>query len=499
MECGSKMDWSTHLSKSNFVQGAQCPKAVWLYKNRKDLKPPISEQTQGLFDQGNRVGELARKLYPGGELVDFKGYEVKEAHARTIELVKKGVSTIYEATAYDDERGLSAKADILTKTQDNTWHLLEVKSSTKVKEEHILDVAFQFFVFSKRNYKISAVSIVFLDNQYSKDGEIEISELLKLEDVTERVLELQAEIQNTIDELKETLSLAKEPLVLIGAHCQKPYECDYKAHCWKEVPDYSVLDLFQKKVAWKLAQENGSFEIEKLSTEQIGAKGIDVDCYKSGETYVDKEALEGFISELIYPLYFFDYETVSTAIPLFEKSKPFQQVPFQYSLHIQREPGGELEHREFLYTEKGDPRPELIKSLISDLGEEGSVVVYWRSFEETRNKELAEYAPERSEEILAINERIVDLIVPFKKKMIYSPKQKSSNSIKKVLPAYTDLSYEDEEIEVGDIAALRYKNFQLGQLTSEESEQLFKALRSYCKLDTFSMVKILASLEENAK
>ncbi len=201
----------------------------------------------------------------------------------------------------------------------------------------------------------------------------------------------------------------------------------------------------------------------------------------SGETIVDQGNIRGFLDQLQYPLYFLDYETVNQAIPPFDGTKPYQQIPFQFSVHIQEEPGAELTHHEYLHKEQSDPRRTFAEQLVELCGQEGSVIVYSQAFEIARNKELAAGFPEYAVAIEAINARIIDLLVPFKKRWLYSPEQKSSASIKAVLPAFTNLSYDDLEIANGSEAMLQYGSFLKGELANEGLPALWDGLTEYCR------------------
>jgi len=487
----------SRLSKSNYLKGNQCKKALWFSRHRKDLSPQVDEYTQNRFDQGNEIGILAQSLFPDGALMDLEYYQIKESHKKTIDLIKSGIKTIFEATVYDDKDDLIARADVAILNDDNTWELIEVKSSMSVKPEHISDLAFQYYVFSKRNYKISKCSVLYLNKEYIKNGEIDASKLFKMEDITKEVINLQDDLKSLIKEYQLTLSTKEEPLVKIGPHCNKPYECDYKSLCWKDVPDYSILNLFISSKSWKIVQELNSYKIEDLPKENLPIKEklIDYNSYIKEKNNFEPDKIKQFLNTIQYPIYFLDYETICTSIPLFDASKPYQQVPFQFSLHKQETESSKIEHFEFLHTEKTDPRPSLIDSLIQECGDEGSILVYYESFEKSRNNELIDFAPEYKNEIEAINNRIVDLYIPFKKRWAYSPKQKSSASIKAVLPAFTDINYKHLKIGRGDKASLEYLNFLLGKQSEDELKEIFVNLKEYCKLDTFAMVKLLKFLE----
>jgi len=224
---------------------------------------------------------------------------------------------------------------------------------------------------------------------------------------------------------------------------------------------------------------------------------LDVESYLNGETIVDHANISAFLRKIQYPLCFLDYETVMPAIPLFDGTRPFQQIPFQFSMHVQHSPDAELEHHEYLHKERTDPRRSFAERLIELCGSEGTVLVYNQVFEIARNNELARDLPEYAVAIQAINARVLDLLVPFKSRWLYHPNQNGSASIKAVLPAFTDLSYDDLEIGHGGEAMRQYGAFMSGELNESLWPDLWNDLTEYCKQDTYAMAVLLDVLREH--
>lgn len=486
------------ISKSQYIKGLQCPKALWLYRHRKDLAPEITPEKQALFDTGHEVGELAMQYFGEGVEVTNEYWDVKGAVEVTEQLVKDGQDLIFEATAIHPINGCYARIDILKRVEgSDEWDLIEVKSSTSVKDYHLDDMAFQHHVFYGAGYKIRKCFIMVLDNQYILDGDINPTQLLRLEEITGHVLSKQGEVDAVAGQLGYILERKAEPSVTIGARCFKPFECDYKDHCWSHVPEYSVYNVFQKQKAEEIAQRYG-VTLEKLPdhVRPSGAKALDVESYLNGTTAIDAASIASFLRGVEYPLYFLDYETLMPAIPIFDGTQPFQQIPFQFSVHVQESPGAELEHREYLHKERTDPRRAFADRLIELCGHEGTVLVYNQAFEIARNNELARDFPDLAADIQAINARVLDLLVPFKKRWLYHPNQNSSASIKAVLPTFTDLDYKDMEISHGAEAMLQYGNFMKGQMKEDDLPDLWNNLTEYCKQDTYAMVMLLDVLRE---
>ncbi len=485
------------LSKTDFTKGKQCPKALWLKYYQPELKPNFDDKARNILETGEEINELARSYFKGGVNAAIDEYfDIRKAEEFTKDLISKNHQIIFEATAIDGSDNSHARIDILQKNEgQKSWNLIEVKGSTSVKDYHIDDLSFQYHIFTKAGYKIDKCLLMLINNKYQLNGAINPQEFFKFEDISDKVLEKQNEIEAKKQELIETLNNQNQPNIKIGNKCFKPFDCEYKSYCWQNIPNYSIFNVAtRKKIAEIIVDEIGSYEVNDIdvSNYEKGIKELDIICYQENKTHIDKEKLSEFVSDLKYPLYFLDYETFQLPIPIFQRVRPYQQIPFQFSLHIQEKPDQELSHFEFLHQEKSDPRKDFIQSLVNNCGDNGSIIVYYEPFEKSRNKELARDFPEYSKPLLNLNERIIDLMVPFKKKYIYSPKQESSNSIKKVLPAFTDLSYQNLEIKSGGDAMDIYADFIKGKINLDQ--KLTKNLLEYCKLDTYAMVELLQTI-----
>ena len=488
------------ISKSQYIKGLQCPKALWYYRNRKDLAPEIDAATQARFDTGHDIGELAKQYFEGGVEVTNDYWDVKGAIEATEQFVKDGKSVIYEATAAHPVDGTYSRIDILKRIEGtDEWELIEVKSSTSVKDTHINDMALQYHVFNGAGYKIRSCSMMVIDNSYERKGDIDPQQLLRLEDISSDVFAKQGEVEQVAGQLGYILDRKDEPEVSIGARCFSPYECDYRHHCWKDVPEVSVYDFFPVDKAEEIAAKHG-YDLTKLpaGVKPSGKKATDLECWLNGQIIVDPASIRSFLKGLTWPLYFLDYETVGAAIPQFDGSRPYQQVPFQFSLHIEPEPGADLVHHEFLHRERSDPRPAFAAALVDLCGQEGSVIAYNKSFEVTCNTKLGEHLPEYADRLEAINERMIDLLVPFRSRWLYHPSQLSSASIKAVLPAFSGKSYSELDISGGGDASQLYLDFLMKKLPEGQHDSLWQNLSEYCKLDTLAMKILLDVLQEKA-
>jgi hypothetical protein len=485
------------LSKSSYIKGLQCEKHLYLYKYHYKEMDALSEMQKAIFKRGTNVGELAQKLFPGGEAAaqgDPPDYE--KALMKTKALIESGTEVIYEA-AFMFNQVLSI-ADIIVKEND-AWKIYEVKSSTSVSETYIHDASLQYYVISNSGIKIKDFSIIYINNQYIRNGELDLKELFISESVISLIIPLQNLVEENIVKFKKVLMGKQIPEIDIGTHCYNPYTCGFYDYCRKHLPENSVFDfsgmhldkkydLYRKGII-KLEDVPDSFPLNKNNKLQL-------EVYRSGKTAIDKEAIKNFLSDLSYPLYFMDFETFQPAVPLFDNSKPYQQIPFQYSIHFKEDTNSELKHFEFLAEPGEDPRRGFIENLLKATESEGDIIVYNKTFEITRLKELARDFPEYQDEIEEIINRIKDLMIPFQKKYYYVPEMKGSYSIKYVLPALVpEMSYDELEINEGGLASIAYESLQTESdlmLIAEIKKQLL----DYCKLDTLAMVKILEKIME---
>ena len=484
------------ISKSQYLRGVQCPKALWLYRHRPELAAEVTEARQYIFDTGNEVGELAKRYFEGGVEIEENYYQIDQAIKSTDRAVQRGNGVIFEATA-SSEDGAFSRIDVFKKTEGmEAWDLIEVKSATEVKDYYIDDIALQRYAFTGAGYSIRKSILMHLNSDYVRFGELDLKSLFRLDDCTDTVAEYMPTIGPRVKELIKLLSSGDEPEVDIGDQCTDPFECDYIPYCWQHVPEYSVYDIFSGARLHDLL----SAEIMDVADVPDGfdmtdRQSIAVSAYKKNKTHKDTLNIRAFLDRLQYPLYFLDYESVWPAVPLFDRSTPYQQIPFQYSLHVQPRKGGALKHIEFLHTGADDPRPGLVRSLIENCGNQGSVVVYNQAYESRINNELGRDFPEHRSALEKINSRMADLLVPFRSRHLYHPEMKGSASLKSVLPAFApEMSYEGLAIADGEAASIRYLSCIRGLVTGDEKQKIFDDLKTYCRQDTRAEVTLLEML-----
>lgn len=479
------------LSKSSFIKGIQCEKQLYLYKHHYDWRDPISEEQQAVFTRGTNVGKLAQNLFPGGvDLSPANPFQYEKAAKITQEKIQSGVKVFYEPSFIYDE--LLVAVDILVK-QRNKWHIYEVKSSTSISDTYIMDAAVQYYVLRNSGLDIKDVSIIYMNNQYVRQGELDINQLFTIESVLDLIEELQDMIPERISAFKKLLKSKSIPDISIGPQCNDPYPCSFLGYCWKDIPEYSVFNISGLKSDKKFELFNsGIVHIEDIPDEfkLSDNQRLQVDVHKNKKTVIDKVGLKEFMDSVKYPLYFMDFETFMPAVPLYDNSRPYQHIPFQYALYYQKDKKSEPEYYEFLGSPEVDARIPFIENLLTNTKRKGDIIVYNKTFEITRLKEIARDFPDYADDIEERIERIKDLMLPFQKKYYYKPEMMGSYSIKNVLPALVpDLSYDGLTVADGGMAMIAYESL-LYETDPDKIEDIRKNLLEYCKLDSYAMVRI---------
>lgn len=460
------------------------------------MRSEPEQEAQSLFKIGDTVGDYAKGLFPGGIEIEFDPGNFNGMIKKTGEAISQGVDTLYEATF--KEKGVFAMADILHKTSEG-WNMYEVKASTGVKPYHINDASIQWYALSQV-IDLNKAYIVHINNQYIREGGLDIKSLFTVEDITDKVLAKQEDIPSTLESLEKMIK-RDLPEIDIGPHCFDPHDCDFHEHCWSHIPDISIFGLYRMR--WEqrfnlydrgiLTYENipEDFHLNEIQQRQVNA-------VLTGEITIDKDIINNFLDSIIYPISFFDFETFQNPIPRFDGQRAYMKMPFQYSLHIVDEEG-DMTHYEFLGDHNSDPRRELCEKMLSHIPKSGSIMAYNQSFEISRIREMAEEFNDLRDDLLAFVDRFVDLVVPFRNGGYYHPDFNGSFSIKSVLPALfpddPELSYKALNIQDGGMAMDTFANLHLLE-DINLLPQIREDLLAYCKLDTLAMVRIWEKLQQ---
>jgi len=510
--------------------GIRCPRALWFKHNRPRLRIKFDEATLRLFRTGHLVGDMAMEFFNQQAYAYFTkisgirtlmaqyfertgayGIEVKNSWrdvwggtATTNALIGEGHEFIYEATAIHPESKAYCRIDALRKVPEDEWSvpgepewdMFEVKSSTRVKDYHYDDLAFQYYVFAGAGYKIRNCSLMLVNKEYVRQGDLNAQEFFKLEDITAQVKLKQDEVRANVAQLIDMIK-GPDPDTVIGKkRCHDPGPCGYLHHCWRKVPKFSVFTVISRSgKADALYREIGVDPLDIPMADrpkpQTGMALV-LKAHEEGKKNVNRAELQRFVNTIEWPVRHIDFETIMPAIPKFDGTSPFQQIPFQFSVHLQERPNSPGFHHDFLHEDTTDPRRAFAEALIEAAGDKGSVVVYNKSFEAGRVHELAHAFPDLADDLNAISKRMVDIMVPFQKRWLYHPAQKVSYSLKAVLPAFTDdTAYRSLQVSDGGAAMRLYEDILDGEIVGRSRQTAYKNLRRYCCQDTMATKKLL--------
>ncbi len=488
------------LTKSDYILYRECKKNVWLKFNKPDIynKSELSEFEKSIIETGNEVELLARKLFPSGILIEGRG---KNAQELTEKYISEKQDVLFQPIFVRD--GFLAAVDILEyDSKAGGYNIYEVKATNEIKEKiHFYDLAFQVNLLRKFNLKVTGIKLLHLNPEYVRVGELDLKNMFLIEDVTVGVEKIIDEVDLETGSALKYLSSTSEP----SGHCccinkSRNNHCTTFQYSNPEVPEYSIHDIARigssKKKLQQLIDVN-IFKFEEIP-EHIELSEIQknqVEAYIFDKILIEKELIRKELEGLVFPLYFLDYETCPAAVPRFDGYSPYQQIPFQYSLHKLASPGGKLEHFEFLHTKSDDPSRALAESLQNHVGDKGTIIVWNKKFECKRNEELAKRLPEFKILMDSVNERIYDLMDVFSKQYYVHKHFRGSTSIKCILPVLVpELSYKDLHIQEGGTASQSWDKIALGSATKEEKEKIAKDLLAYCELDTYAMYAIWREL-----
>jgi hypothetical protein len=489
------------LSKTKLLRGYRCLKCIYLTVHHPELEAPITPDLQALFDQGNRVGEKAREFFPGGVLVDNVPWDFTGALAKTQALIANGTEIIYEAAfAY---QGCYARADIIQfSPATKRWRIFEVKSTTKVKPEHIDDVGLQAWIMAKSGLAIEQINMMHLNSDCRYP---DLSQLFVTHDVTTDIRATYLSIKPKITDILATIRTPEIPNIDIGPQCLAPTECGFTKHCWneKKIPELSVLDLpGLRDHKWDLYYDG----ITQLDDPRLGdavalteLQDRIIQVYKTKERFVDRFAIKLALADWQFPFIFLDFETINPAIPRYENCGPYNQVPFQFSVHIWPHRDAEITHTSFLHDAKTDPRDTLIPALLKACGTKGHIVAYYGKFEAARIEELAAYSPPHQEALQQLITRIVDPL-PIFRQHVYDNAFHGSFSLKNVAPALLgdEHRYDDMLVANGNDAQRAFDELIADNTSAEKKAILRQAMLEYCEKDTYVMVLLVKWLYEQA-
>lgn len=484
-----------NLSKSKYCKAVQCYKQLWLDTYMPD-EAEINDSSS-VLDNGNLVGEVAKNLF--GFHFDVSYDENLNNMIKDTKALLFNNKIVITEASFNYENNFCS-VDILKK-ENNSYEIYEVKSSTKVHDIYIHDLAYQYYILTSLGLNVTKASVVILNKNYVRGKELELDKLFLINDLTDIVFKMKDDVIKRICEVNKYLNDKNEPFKDIGEYCFNPYQCPYFKYCSGELKN-SVFDIQGMKTSTKVKlYQDGIVSYDDVLKSDVNDNYKRQVMYEVNDIddYIDLDNIKKFMNELSYPLYFLDFETFQQAIPMYLGICPYDQIPFQYSLHYIESINGELKHKEFLAKEGIDPRRSLAESLVNDIPRNVCVLAYNMSFEKNVIKKLADTYSDLSEHLMNIYSNIKDLIIPFRNKYFYTKNMHGKSSIKYVLPALfpndPSLDYHNLDlIHNGSEAMNSYAS--LVNLSKEDKEHVRERLLRYCELDTYAMVKIWMYLND---
>ncbi len=485
------------LSKSSYMSGDHCHLKLWhdFYTRELATEPP--ETRKAVFETGHEVGEMACRRYPDGHIVAHDHRHVADAIAETRELIEAGsTSTLFEPAFVHKE--VLVRTDVLERLPDDTWRLIEVKSSTRLKDAYVLDAAVQLWVLRGVGLDVREADVLTLNRNYVyQGGGHDLNLLFTSHPVTDEAEALLDTVSGNVSELQSMLAQSEAPDIEPGDHCFEPYECPYYAHCTRDFvqPDHGIDELPRLR-------DKSRLELQELGVEEV--RDIPEDFPLTSMQRIVRRAvredrailnsnMRREIAQAKLPVRYLDFETFAPAIPRFIGTRPYDAIPFLFSVHT-RQDDAAIEHIDCLHEGTDDPRPRVAECLIQALGNEGSICTY-SGYERRVIRDLAMALPQRADELNAIADRLFDLL-PVVRKGYYHPEFHGSFSIKQVLPVLVPgMDYRDLAIDEGQLAAVRYVQ-AISTEDDEERHRTFDALREYCAMDTLALARLHEALEK---
>lgn len=480
-------DGSLFLSKSLFMKGRQCLKALYLQKKDPELASPPTPEKEELFRLGREFGQAAWNLFPGGIEIAYNPSDYPGQVRKTKEALKSAKAIFEGALSHEN---IFIKADILERAGQG-WSLHEVKMTTEIEDQHVYDAGIQYYVSNGAGLDIQKTTIVHVNRDYVRNGPLEPEVLFKIENVTERVRDIQPIILEELQKQRKML-IGEIPVIDIGRQCSEPYLCDFEHHCWSHIPELSVFNLRGRGVDKFEMYRKGLIRFEDLPLHLLSSdQRLHVRTTLSQEDVIHVNRVRAFLDRLSYPICYFDFETIALPIPPFDGTRPYQTIPFQYCIYIQENEWSEPVLREYLANPGDDPRRDFIDKFLRDIPEKGCLVVFNESFEKRVLRYLKEWFPAYAERIDRVLDSIIDLMEPFRDRDLYFWKMNGSYSLKSILPAlFPEMSYDRLAISEGTEASRMY--LYMNRCNDQvELEKIKNDLLEYCRQDTYALFKIV--------
>jgi hypothetical protein len=484
------------LSKSTLIRSIQCSKSLYLYKKFYNLRDKADVSQQQRFDRGHRIGKLAHQLFPGGkDCSPPNPFSYDASIAATKLLVQQHFPVIYEAAF--KYNGIMAALDLLEQ-KDGKWYAYEVKSSFRISATYLLDAAIQYYIITRSGLPLEDFAIINVNGDYVFDGQLDVHSFFKQTSVMDEIQERIPFIERTIEAAIATLDSTEIPDVAIGAQCNKPYPCDFQGYCWKNIETDSIWYLpgisMQEK---SLFVERGITQIAQIETtaELNSRQRVIVESYQQKKPHIQAEKIRTFVQAADYPLYYFDIEAFQPAVPLFKDTKPYERIPFLYSLHYKESETAPLQHYSYISPVGKDDRENFVLQFLKDTEREGKILVFNTLMEKGILFRLATDFPAYKKAIFERINRVIDVEIPFKELYYYHPAQQGSFSLKSIGNAMLGRDeFYSGKVKDGEEAMAVYNELFYTENKHEIPVKL-EQLKTYCRTDTYVLYEIFEKMK----
>jgi len=483
------------LSKSTLLRSIQCQKSLFLYKNFYNLRDKPDKETQRRFNRGHQVGFLARELFPGGKDVSPPNpFSYDQSVKATQVLTEQQFPVIYEASFR--YQGITVALDILV-CREGKWYGYEVKSSVKISPTYLQDATIQYLVITRSGLPLSGFSLITVNNNYTRQGPVDIQSLFRITNVAGEIDERIPFVESAINDAVNTLTHPEMPDLPIGPQCYKPYLCDYKSYCWDHIPKNSIFEsaAFSLTEKFSLYQQGMILPADIPTDMSLPSRQRTLlETEQLGKAFLEEEPLRQFLARVQYPVCFFDLEAAQHAVPPYDGVRPYQAIPFQYSVIRLEKEGADPQRFDFLAPAGADGRSVFVEQFLADTKDAASILVFNELLEAGQLRSLSALFPEYGEMLRDRLSRMVDMETPFKQLWYYHPAQKGGFSMKAILPVLAPkFHYGDLKISDGFEAMALYE--QLHEMPEEEKMGWEVALKDYCHMDTYGLLQVWQALK----
>ncbi|HRG73359.1 MAG TPA: DUF2779 domain-containing protein [Leptospiraceae bacterium] len=486
---------SVVLTKSRFMLGLKCDSLLWNQYHTATThhySPKNESNLHRMNIQNESVLFHARNLYPNGVEIP-RQTSMFSAHKLTQKNLEER-KVIYNASFLSSE--FFSRTDILIPSEeDDSWEIIQIKSSINIKRDNVKDLLFQLHVAKLCGLNIKDCSILNVNPHYVFENELDLKQFFVKISLLEKMKYARDEFSKQLTYFKSLIHKADTPSITQEYSCSSPKNCSLKT-CWNELGDGDIFNLREGGDLVLKFYKSGIRYLKDIpdNPDLTFSQKVQIETERTKIPYLQIDKLKDFVNSFQYPLYFLDFETINPALPIYPKTKPYQHIPFLYSLHVQINPDLPLEHYSFIDNGKEDPRLNILSELSKLISSKGTIICYNDTFEKRCLRESVELFPQYADWYSSILENFKDLSDPFKFFYYYHPDQKGSASLKAVLPALTGLDYKELGINDGNMANLEFLRSKIMKLSSEEVNAIYSLLSEYCKMDTYAMVKVVEAL-----